>query len=246
MSRRIIGKDFSPPKAKTITRKMLFAEVLLLVFLLVAFSPLLSGKNSFAEQYKKPLTAASDVVTATNIVTISESLDAEKIVKSIKENVKTDLLSELQDLEKRILQNGITYSWNHPAGSYEKALSGNHKVNCAAYVSWALQEMGYLPEGRNFYISDTLHGKAKSDLKNLEAEGKLTIKYNVGRVKDTDLKPGDIVGWKTHTCVYAGKDENGNRLWYTAGGKDVSSKNLGPKTKGYSNKYITVLIRVNS
>jgi hypothetical protein len=45
MSRRIIEKGLSPPKAKSITRKILFAEVLLLVFLLVAFSPFLSGKN---------------------------------------------------------------------------------------------------------------------------------------------------------------------------------------------------------
>ena len=57
------------------------------------------------------------------------------------------------------------------------------------------------------------------------------MKYNLGHPGSAGLEPGDIVGWKTHTCVYAGKDSNGNMLWYTAGGSDVSSKNLGPRTK---------------
>lgn len=216
----------------------ILALILMTIWCLFETKPALAQEAS-----KETLTSAANVVTAANTLTIEESLLVGDVTKSVKAETKEAFLSELKDLEERILSHGIRYDWNHPAKSYQSAINGNHQVNCATYVSWALQEMGYLPSGKVFYISDTLHGKAASIIKNSD---RFTVRYNVGRVSSVKLKPGDIVGWKTHTCVYAGKDSSGNRLWYTAGGKDIGSKNLGPRTKGYDNKYITVLIRLNN
>ena len=76
-----------------------------------------------------------------------------------------------------------------------------------------------------------------------------TIAHNQFRhgkaVSKDNLKPGDIVGYGPkpyHTFAYAGK-KNGKDLWFSAGPGDVSEKNYGPKTKGYGNKVIIVVIR---
>lgn len=222
--------------------------VILIIDIILLYSIL---RPVSAAKKTEAYTLAADVSTSCNVIALETQLSlkdqSKKIVKSgKKERLKTEgtenWLNELESMESKIFAHGITYSCYHPAASYEGAISGNHKVNCATYVSWSLQQLGLLPKGYAFYISSGLHGKAASYIKSSE---NFTVKYNVGRVSSADLQPGDIVGWKTHTCVYAGKDSNGNMLWYTAGGGDVSSKNLGPKTKKYGNKYITVLIRIN-
>ena len=231
------------------TNKLIWLIVVVLIIDIVLLLSILRPVN--AAKKTENYDSAADVSTSCNVVALETKLSLEDqrqdIVKSgKKERAKKEgtenWLNELESMESKIFAHGITYSWYHPASSYESAISGNHKVNCATYVSWTLQQMGLLPKGSTFYISDTLHGKAASYIKNSEY---FTVKYNLGTPASADLQPGDIVGWKTHTCVYAGKDSNGNMLWYTAGGGDVRSKNLGPRTKGYSGKHITVLIRIN-
>ena len=216
------------------------------VFLIVSLKSPVNADKKTADY-----DGAANVSTSCNVVALQTKLSLQDESKTIvkqgkakrtKEQGTKEWLDTLKTLEDQIFAHGITYSWYHPASSYEAAVSGNHHVNCAAYISWGLQRMGLLPHGTTFYISDTLHGKGANYIKNSEY---FTVRYNVGHPGSAGLQPGDIVGWKTHTCVYAGKDTNGNMLWYTAGGKDVSSKNLGPRTKKYANKNITVLIRIN-
>lgn len=222
---------------------------IILVLDLVLVGALMKPVN--ADRKTEDYDAAAEISTSLNVAAMQAKLtledESKAVIKSGKaERTKTQgtekWLDTLETLEGQIFAHGITYSWYHPASSYESAVNGNHHVNCAAYVSWGLQRMGLLPHGTTFYISDTLHGKGASYIKNSEY---FTVKYNLGHPGSAGLEPGDIVGWKTHTCVYAGKDSNGNMLWYTAGGSDVSSKNLGPRTKKYANKNITVLIRIN-
>ncbi len=229
--------------------KLIWLIVTFLVIDLFLFASIVRPVN--AAKKVEDYNVAADISTSCNVAALQAKLSLEDESQDIikagkkermqKEGVES-FLEELESMESKIFAHGITYSWYHPASSYESAINGKPRVNCATYVSWSLQQMGLLPKGYAFYISDTLHGKAASTIKNSDY---FTVKYNVGKVSSADLQVGDIVGWKTHTCVYAGTDDNGNRLWYTAGGGDVSSKNLGPKTKKYSNKYITVLIRIN-
>ncbi len=229
--------------------KLIWLIVAFLVIDLILFASIVRPVS--AAKKVEDYNVAADISTSCNVAALQAKLSLEDESQDIIEEGKKEraqkagtdsFLDELESMESKIFAHGITYSWSHPASSYESAINGKPRVNCATYVSWTLQQLGLLPKGYAFYISGSLHGKAASTIKNSEY---FTVKYNVGKVSSADLQVGDIVGWKTHTCVYAGTDSNGNRLWYTAGGKDVSSKNLGAKTKKYSSKYITVLIRIN-
>ncbi|MBQ6477519.1 MAG: hypothetical protein IJI43_03700, partial [Bacilli bacterium] len=126
-----------------------------------------------------------------------------------------------------------------------EAVKKTHDVNCASYISLAMQEFGLLPKGKVIYIS--VDGVIKGDGADyIKKSKKVTISYPDKKASQLNLKPGDILGFdKTknpHTFAYAGK-KNGKYLWYTAGPGDVSEKNYGPKTKRYNNKIIGVVIR---
>lgn len=235
-------------------RKRWIDIIIILILLLTVFftgAVLSAPVNAEEENDIGTFDAANDLATALNIAGLESQLvldenDTELMENAEKERTKSEgqqeWLATLSTMESMCVSNHFTYSGNGPKSSYSAALHSNKKVNCAVYVSWALQRLGALPNGYAFYISGSLHGGAANYIKNSD---KFTVYYNVGKPANAGLEPGDIVGWRTHTCVYAGKDANGNMLWYTAGSKDVSSKNYGPKTKGYSNKNITVLIRIN-
>ena len=116
------------------------------------------------------------------------------------------------------------------------------RIDCAHYISYAMQEFGLLPKGKVIFIRHNIEGNGASYIKKSK---KVTISYPKKKVNQLDLKPGDIVGYGPkpyHTFAYAGK-KNGKDLWFSAGPGDVSEKNYGPKTKGYGNKVIIVVIR---
>lgn len=165
----------------------------------------------------------------------------------------------LADLADRVEANNFYYNQNPGSNSYASAMAKSGKsrrINCAAYVSWALQEYGILPEGQMIWLGKTIHGNGAGTLKSSD---KVTITYPGKVPSQCDLQPGDICGFQwgdpsanqVHTMVYAG-----NNQWYTAGTGDVrglsgsrasQSTFLGPKAKSsYNGKKCYVLIRINN
>lgn len=122
---------------------------------------------------------------------------------------------------------GFHYSYSAPGDSYKEALSGGRKSNCAKYVSWCLQEYGALEKGQTFYVKG---GKIKKKFKNWD-ETKVTVIKVYKRCKEADLHPGDVVCWagRPHTCIYAGRNRKGQRVWYDAGRQNTYGKCSGSR-----------------
>lgn len=116
-------------------------------------------------------------------------------------------------------------------------------ATCAHYVSWVLQDVGLLKEGR--IIS---HDKGKvtgtSNLIGCQV-------INVGQKtwdKLNDLQPGDVCVWESNLAIYA---DNGK--WYDAGGpfqancKKGCYINVGPVSPYYDKvNHICYLLKANS
>ena len=161
-----------------------------------------------------------------------------------------DLLNAMDSLAGKITSNKFHYSNNKTYSTYQKALNNKKRVNCATYVSWALQDIGALPSGKTFWCGyGKIHGKAKKILK---SSSKFTVKEHVNRsvaslVKSGDLKPGDIVGAQTyaHTMVYRGKI-NGEYTFYSVGKKSTNSHKKSRLTNNHRDgKYkVGVIIRL--
>jgi len=147
------------------------------------------------------------------------------------------LIEALKDLEVKCIKNGFVYSNNQSKYTYAEALKTNKHINCARYVSWAMQSAGLLPSGQVIWLNDSIHGNGSDDVKRT-----CTVTYPRKSAKNCGLKVGDICGFSNpHTMVYAGKDSKGNLLWYSAGSSDVKAKDYGAKTKNYDK--VMVLIR---
>ena len=152
---------------------------------------------------------------------------------------------ELKLMGSNMKKNKFHYSNDDVKGSYEKALKTNKRYNCALYVAWTLQKMGYLKSGQTFYYSAAKkqwQGSYKS-IKNATIIPVNKLTKNAWN----QLKPGDICGFginktASHTAVYAG-----NKKWYSGGNGDSKDGNFGPKAHGYyagDNDYIYSIIRI--
>lgn len=114
--------------------------------------------------------------------------------------------------------------------TYNASLKSNKSVNCAAYVSWALQESGLAPKRTLFWCSN------KGEIRGPSAKTMRNKKYFYTRehihktvkslVASGDLKPGDIVGsghgQNHHTMVYKGKIK-GKYKFFAVGKNKVNS-----------------------
>lgn len=98
--------------------------------------------------------------------------------------------------------------------TFEKSKNGYHNTCCATFVSWVLQEAGYITEEEHTNGADSL-------AKVLERKGWKRISYS-------DLEPGDILYYSGHIEIYAG-----DGTVYNAGsGSDI--RNPAPATKDVS------------
>ena len=131
------------------------------------------------------------------------------------------------------------YSYSGPYKSYQAALAGKRKTNCAQFVSWCLQEYDILNKGETYYVmGSSIHKNFKKWDKN-----KVNIIEKFEDCGDAGLKPGDVVCWagKAHTCIYAGRDNKGRRTWIDAGRQSTYGKCSGSrfkKVKATPNKYL--------
>ena len=204
-----------------------------------------------ADRKTEDYDAAAEISTSLNVAAMQAKLTVEDeskaVIKSGKaERTKTQgtekWLDTLETLEGQIFAHGITYSWYHPASSYESAINGNHHVNWRNLATVGPSENGS-SASRNYVLHFRypsrkgcfLHQELRVFHREVQLGSPGKCRTGAGRYRRME---------DAHLCLRR-KGFQQNMLWYTAGGSDVSSKNLGPRTKKYANKNITVLIRIN-
>lgn len=111
--------------------------------------------------------------------------------------------------------------------SLDAAIRGRRRCNCAAFVSWCMQEYGILNKGQVVYSK---HGRVSKRYSSMNGKVKI-IKIN-RRPTQARLQAGDIVCWKsiTHICIYAGRNSEGKMTWIDGG-------SMGLKNNGRVHRY---------
>jgi uncharacterized protein YxeA len=90
--------------------------------------------------------------------------------------------------------------------TFEASKTGHHNTCCATYVSWVLQELGYLTKQE--HIDNYLNG-ANNLIKYLTQKGWKEVDKN-------DIQPGDILCYNGHIAIYGGRGRQydaGNRIF---------------------------------
>ena len=130
----------------------------------------------------------------------------------------------------------VKHKWHYKDTTYKakdtwtatKALN-KPGSSCSHYVSWILQDVGLLTEGKRISHDN---GKVTGTgnllgCQVIQAKGKTWDKL-------PDLRPGDVCVWDSNLAIYAG-----NGKWYDAGGpfqantKDGRYTNIGPISPHY-------------
>lgn len=160
------------------------------------------------------------------------------------------LLYECAEIAKTLKKYNFRYSTSNLKYTLSAAVKSDHRIDCAHYVSFAMQALNILPSGKYIWLNRHINGNGASYIKKSNL---VTITYPNKLPSKCNLKPGDICGWGytvngvegQHTMVYAGKDAKGNYLWYTGGTSDVNNESYGPKQKPtYMKRNLNVLIRL--
>ena len=108
--------------------------------------------------------------------------------------------------------------------TFEASKTGKHNVCCATYVSWVLQETGYITKQEHI---DNNFNAANNLSKYLENHGWRVLE------KGETLQPGDILCFNHHIAIYGGRGaqyDAGNKFLLTVavpcipdGGLNVSN-----------------------
>ena len=125
----------------------------------------------------------------------------------------------------------VKHKWHYKDATYKakdtwtatKALS-KPGSSCSHFVSWVLQDVGLLTEGKRIsHDGGKVTGTGNLlGCQVIQAKGKTWDKL-------PDLRPGDVCVWDSNLAIYAG-----NGKWYDAGGpfrsntKDGCYTNIGP------------------
>ena len=99
--------------------------------------------------------------------------------------------------------------------TFEASKTGYHNTCCATYVSWVLQETGYLTKQE--HIDNYLNG-ANNLIRYLTQKG-------WKEVDKKDIKPGDILCYNGHIAIYGGRG-----MQYDAGNRELLNKTAPCKT----------------
>lgn len=172
--------------------------------------------------------------------------DTVKYVPSVK--TTTDKFIDTLDEYGREIEKSFKYSNTNSKTTWAEAKK-NHIVNCARYVSWALQNVGILPSGKCIYCTTSLLGTGAATIK---ASSKVTLlkpgKTTISMAKAGQLKRGDIVMYTNgkHTMVVRDVNKTtGVVHFYTAGSSDVSVKNVRNRRRSeYDLRKVAYLIRI--
>lgn len=103
--------------------------------------------------------------------------------------------------------NKYSYALGNLDSTFEKSKTGHHNTCCATYVSWVLQEAGYVTESE--HISNNLN-YANNFRSALQSKGFKVIN------NQADLQAGDILCYDNHVEIYAG-----NNTIYNAGSENA-------------------------
>lgn len=93
--------------------------------------------------------------------------------------------------------------------TFELSKTGCHNTCCATYVSWVLQELGYLTKQE--HIDNNLNG-ANNLIRYLTEKG-------WKEVDKKDIQPGDILCYNGHIAIYGGRGRQ-----YDAGNRELLQK----------------------
>lgn len=101
--------------------------------------------------------------------------------------------------------------------TFEASKNGYHHTCCASYVSWVLQEAGYL--------SDSEHSDSASGLQTIMKNKGFEVISN-----KADLKPGDVLCYSGHVEIYAGD----NKIYNAGSGKAIRNAAPSNLTRSFS------------
>ncbi len=93
--------------------------------------------------------------------------------------------------------------------TFEASKTAYHNTCCATYVSWVLQELGYLTKQE--HIDNNLNGA--NNLINYLA------KKGWKEIEEKDIQPGDILCYNGHIAIYGGRGRK-----YDAGNRELIRK----------------------
>ncbi len=175
------------------------------------------------------------IIIATIIITIlinnkqiiSEYFDNEPVI----ENAISLKAKEIHDYIRENNYGYCTYDnrCNHDGNcglntTFEASKTGFHNTCCATYVSWVLQETGYLTKQE--HIDNNLNG-ANNLINYLQKKGWKEVNKN-------DILPGDILCYNGHIAIYGGKGKQ-----YDAGSKQMIEISAPSKVSwGWNTKVI--------
>ncbi|MDO4383416.1 MAG: hypothetical protein Q4C18_02855 [Eubacteriales bacterium] len=193
-------------------------------------------------------TGESDQVTLPAGVdpTVLQS-NAKPMSGTMPQSTLTTWYNSLIKMADQIEKNNLKYNTSGGGTTYAAGLKAK-KVNCATYISWAMQQAGFEKSGFCFYLG---YGKIYDQKipknyfitsPNYLVQTNLNMKLS-DCVKKGYLKPGDIVGrqGKYHTMVYK-HVKNGKYYFFSVGPKSVANKTI--RENSYAPDYkIGVIIR---
>lgn len=154
-------------------------------------------------------------------------------------------LNAMTYYEKLIVKNHFSYNGKATYNTYTKALKGKKQVNCALFITWALQRIKILPTNRRIWLGNAVNGSGAATLKK-----RCTVTHPNKLPKNTDLYIGAVYGFqwgsskanKVHTMGLRGF-VNGRPKWGTCGGSDIKARDLSRVRGTYESKAIKTLCR---
>ena len=161
--------------------------------------------------------------------------------------IQMQLLNACTYYEKQILSHHLKYSGSATYTTFRKSLLGKKLVNCALYITWALQRIKVLPTNRRIWLGNGVNGNGASTLKK-----KSKVMHPNKKPRWCYLHIGDICGWQwgsskknlVHTMVFRGFLPNGKPKWATCGGSDIKAKDLSRRRTTYEKKPIKTICRL--
>lgn len=144
-----------------------------------------------------------------------------------------------------LVKKNLTYSGKATNVTYQTALKGNKKVNCALYVSWILQKAKILSSKQRIWLGNAVHGSGTATMKK-----KFNISHPNKLPKNIKFHVADVVGYQwgsskknlVHTMIVLRMD-GGRPVFATCGGSDLKAKDLSRKRTYYEKKAVKTLCR---
>ena len=179
----------------------------------------------------KPLNMIQKVATSTQGKKKLLSAEEGGGEKDPSEVTVEEFLEAADKVHKDLEDNGFTYSQGGGnQTNYESALNSGRYVDCSAYVSWVLQEVGIMSKSEKQYTGDP--GSRAGGLSGKFAE------YLITREESGGLQPGDIPISASHVQIN-GEEQDGGWMQYNAG----STNAIQSRPYAYNPDFYTHIIR---